>query len=117
MNGIKQAAYFSLCDECGGHGHIVCGDGMESHEFLTVHGGLKKLAELILLGKITWSESSEMEQEIQQSGLEYRNDEIEAILEKRGKKSALGQVFDQYHRERCGVPPRFVSDTIERTLQ
>ena len=104
MNSITHAAYLLLCAKCGRHGRVVCSDGMESHEFITVHGGLKELTDLVLSGRVSQDEVSEAEFQIRKSGLEYQNDEVEAVLEKCGeRRSGISKVFDEFHQELDGA--------------
>lgn len=100
MGMMNEMAYLSLCPECRHHGRIVCSNGTESDEFITVYGGLKQLTELLLSGEISENEVQKLTRQIKASGLPYQDDEAEKILEKRGgKRSWLGSVFNSLHRE------------------
>lgn len=82
MNTAKRASYFSLCEGCGGHGHIVCSDdGTESAEFATISKGLQELTALTLSEKISWDEALEVRRQIEASGLEPRNQVMDDCLE------------------------------------
>lgn len=104
MDIIKRASYFSLCEKCGLHGHIVCTDDAESTEFGTISKGLKILAALVLGGRIAKDEALEVRHQIEESKLELRNSETDetmaALLRMRGRmKEDFRELFDEIHRE------------------
>lgn len=112
MGMMHRMAYLSLCPECRHHGRIVCSNGTESDEFITIYGGLKQLTELLLSGEVSEDEVPKLTRQIEASGLAYQDVETEKILERRGgKRSWLSSIFNSLHRELRGGPAHMKKPT------
>ena len=100
MMKIAMAGYFSLCQKCGCHGHIVCANGERSKEFVTQAGGLKELKRIMLDGKIAEDEMLAIRQQIDGSGFETMDENVENLLEtSQMKETEILEALDEFHRE------------------
>lgn len=97
---IERSAYFSLCEECKRHGCIVCADGTKSTEFGSISQGMEEVASLMFSGKIAEDEALEVRRQIETSGLQLEDTELEELLERfQGMKEELRELFRGIHRE------------------
>lgn len=99
----KRGAYFSPCDECGLHGHIVLANGEKSKEFGTVYKGLEVLRKMLLADKVTRSEGAAIMGELEESRMTPRDDDedynMEVLLEMRGgTEEGFRALVDDVHR-------------------
>lgn len=95
-------SYFSPCEECGVHGHIVCGGGKRSVEFGTISRGLQVLTELVRLGEIMEDEEADLKRQITESELEPADAEGDQIMDILlrvcgGSEQDLRGLFDEIH--------------------
>jgi len=104
MRLINRVSYFSMCLECQRHGHIVCVSGEESREFVTVSGGLEELSDLVLSGEVMEDEAREIRRQIEESGFEIENAQMDEILRRSAQaRRELHEIINEVHQELRGV--------------
>ena len=80
-NLVSRAAYLSLCPKCRRSAVIICADDTESIRCAT-QARLKSEADrLTAQGKIAPDELPELKRQIDESGMIYRNDDLEAFID------------------------------------
>ena len=101
---IERASYFSLCEECRRHGCIVCADGTKSEEFGSISQGLGEMKTLVLAGKIAEDEAPEVRRQIETSGLQLKDADLDEFLKQFPRmKEELRKLFHEIHQELRGA--------------
>ena len=106
---IIKSAYFSLCTDCKWHyGFIVCSNGEESEEFVTISKGIQLLKVLIYAGNIAEDEALEVGRQIVTGGLERNNPELDELFAQvvTEKDEFACTFFSEAREKRKGANPR-----------
>lgn len=80
METIGSATYFQLCKKCGAHGCFVLATGEETKPRATKKGALQLIRELQKESKVTEFEVPHLEWQIENSDLDYEDEEEESAL-------------------------------------
>lgn len=100
MGIIERVSYFSLCEECKRHGCIVCADGTKSAEFGSISQGMEEVASLMLAGKIAEDEAPEVRRQIETSGLQLEDAELDEFMRHFPRmKEEIRMLFREIHQE------------------
>ena len=101
--------YFSVCEICQLHGHIVCEDGEKSREFGTVSKGFEVVKTLVREGRVAKNKERGLRSEIEASELEAASEENDTVMETLlgiygESEEGLRELFAEIHKE-LGIEP------------